>query len=440
MSTLHDRLADLADDAPPGGPVPGLWDRGRRYQRQRRTGTLVIAAAVVLALVGLGSLDWWRARPEPMPANGTPALPQKIWAPSPWLPGTDDAGPLGQLAAVQYASRGSWTGGRDGVVGISATGGTYRFLDLPDAVYPPIAPVALSPDGRHVAYWYSGQTRLSPHSDDGPVVGVAVYDTATGDVARHPVPSDHGLSAEDLAWVDADRVVLGYLHWRGGDADPVNDQSGAGDYSGLLLWDPSSGRPPAPLPGARPEDRDVQYAGGGRVLVEPDGVAVLDADTGRRTSLQLRPVPMLMYTMALDATGARVGWIGGNRNPNDIRSARVRSGALTGAVVPDSAHTFAVEAWLDDQHVAAVQRGRGMDTSVLRSVDLETGDRTDIVRYPLGTYGRSTQLATDLLDVPSVARPEPPRPLSPRAVAGGAALVVLGGIGALLMWRRRVGP
>src|SRR4051794_28700803 len=118
MTTLHDRLADLAEDAPSGGPAPELWDRGRRYQRRRRTGGGVIAVVVALALAALGGLDWWRARPEPMPASGTPALPTKIWMPGKWLPGTDDAGPLGQLAAVQVATRGTWTGDTDGVAGV----------------------------------------------------------------------------------------------------------------------------------------------------------------------------------------------------------------------------------------------------------------------------------------------------------------------------------
>ena len=37
MTTLHDRLADLArDQAPTAPPAPELWVRGRRYHRRRR--------------------------------------------------------------------------------------------------------------------------------------------------------------------------------------------------------------------------------------------------------------------------------------------------------------------------------------------------------------------------------------------------------------------
>ena len=38
MSTLHDRLADLAGEAPHPSADPDLWDRGRRYGRRRRVG------------------------------------------------------------------------------------------------------------------------------------------------------------------------------------------------------------------------------------------------------------------------------------------------------------------------------------------------------------------------------------------------------------------
>jgi hypothetical protein len=105
MTTLHDRLAELADDAPHGGPVPDLWDRAARYHRRRRVGTVVIVAVVLLGLGAIGTLDWSRSRPTPAPANGTAGLPSKVWMPSGWLPGTDDVGPLGQLAALQPATR-----------------------------------------------------------------------------------------------------------------------------------------------------------------------------------------------------------------------------------------------------------------------------------------------------------------------------------------------
>src|ERR1700712_2626240 len=131
MTTLHDRLTDLAQDAPAGPPVPQLWDRGMRYRRRRRLGTCVVLLAAVLALVSLTSLSWVRARHDALPLRSPGALPDQLYAPSPWLP--DTAGhPLGRLAAVIRADRHTWSGASDReLVGVSATSGEYRFLDLP---------------------------------------------------------------------------------------------------------------------------------------------------------------------------------------------------------------------------------------------------------------------------------------------------------------------
>lgn len=437
MTTLHDRLADLADDAPPGGPAPDLWDRGRRYHRQRRAGTAVIAAAVILGLVVLGTLDWWRARPEPMPANGTPALPQKIWMPSPWLPGTDEAGPLGPLAAVQSATRGSWTGDREGVVGISADSGAYRFLDLPDAVFPGFQRVALSPDGRHVAYWYAGQTAKSPNSASGPTVGVAIYDSTTGDVVRHAVPTDHGLSAEDLVWADPDRLVFRYLQYRGGDADDEMAQSSAGDDSGLLAWSLDTGA----VTRLGLSDDVESSTGHGQLLVSGEHMTWLDLDHPERRRELDMPERGLMFIAAADDRGERIAWPAGNRNPSTVAAGRVQGGRVVSSEVPDSGQTFSVRAWLDRHHVAAVQRlSGGIGPSALYSIDVRTGERTEILRYPLDTYGTTTLLASDLIGGPTAERPPPPTPLDPRKVAGGAVLLVLGGLAGLVMWRRRVRP
>jgi hypothetical protein len=38
MTTLHDRLVDLAEVAPEALPAPGLWDRDRDRESQARDG------------------------------------------------------------------------------------------------------------------------------------------------------------------------------------------------------------------------------------------------------------------------------------------------------------------------------------------------------------------------------------------------------------------
>jgi hypothetical protein len=435
MTTLHDRLATLAEDAPPGGPVPDLWERGRRYHRQRRTGTVVMATAVVLGLLALGTLNWWRAQPEPAPANGTPALPQKIWMPSPFLPGTDDAGPLGQLAAVQSAERTGWGGTSSGIVGISATAGEYRFLDLPEASE---NVPALAPDGRHVAYWYTGETRQSPNSDSGPVVGVAVYDTTTGELVRHPVATDHGLWIKSLVWADSARLVFRHMQYMGGDGGDEMLQSAGNQDSGLLVWEPGSGADPVRLSGIDGEVEDS--TGEGQLLVDGgDDMAWVDLDDPGATVRFPRPNVVSVYSMAADTGGSRLAAPLGNRNPNTLSVVRFDADGTSNRQIPDSERTFAAWAWLDEDHVAAVRRvGSGYDASALMRVDVHTGESTEMLRFPPNTYGTQTQVATDLLGAPAAERPAPPQPLDPRVVAVAGITVVLGGLGALLLWRRRV--
>lgn len=443
MTTLHERLADLAEHAPSGAPAPDLWDRGRRAARRQRLGTVAIVAVVILAVVALGTADWLRSRPALAPANGAPALPDRIWAPSRWLPGTDDAGELGQLAAVKFAERGGWTGSDEGVVGISATTGEYRFLDLPDRSSDA---VALAPDGRHVAYWYTGETRQSPNSGSGPVVGVAVYDTTTGDVVHQPVETDHGLWVEDLLWADADRLVFHYLQFRGGDGDDDMAQSSGDNESGLLVWLPGVDEPtPIRVVGGGPEIE--ASTGHGQLLLDNAGPLVWfdldDPDHWRSFGMSSR---MGQHVSAVNDDGTLVASVLGSRSPNSISVARVRHGEPEPAVpVPNTQRTFSVWQWLDRDHVAAVQyagskksaRRLGFERFALFSVDVITGERQAMIRLPHNDVGASTVLATDLLDRPVVTRSEPPHPWDPRAVAAGEVLLLGGGLVALVLWRRR---
>jgi hypothetical protein len=118
----------------------------------------VVLAIAAVALVVLGSATWLRspAAVEPLPADTPGGMPDRLYPASEWLPGTDDAGPLHQIAALVPHARGTWTGMDDGqVVGVSATTGEYRFVDLPGLVSDEFLDQrSLSPDGRYVAYMY----------------------------------------------------------------------------------------------------------------------------------------------------------------------------------------------------------------------------------------------------------------------------------------------
>jgi DNA-directed RNA polymerase specialized sigma24 family protein len=86
MSTLHDRLADLADEAGHADGAPlghDLWVQGRRWQRRRRVGAVAVAGVLAAALIALGGVSWQVGQPEELRPAGSPAgLPDRVWLPS----------------------------------------------------------------------------------------------------------------------------------------------------------------------------------------------------------------------------------------------------------------------------------------------------------------------------------------------------------------------
>lgn len=436
MTTLHDRLADLADDAPPGGPAPDLWDRGRRIARQRRVGTAVIVCAVVLGLVAIGTLDWRRSAPEPAPTNGSVGLPDRVFDPSPWLPTTSRPG---QLVAIDGAERGSWTGMDLTLVGISATTGEYAFLDLPDADGG-TGRAELAPDGRHIAYWLTGETTGTPNSDSGPITGVAVYDTETGEVTRHWISTAHGLSPDFLAWADADTVVYSAGQIVGGDDASGMDQ--ASSWPGAVLaW--SLGSQPRPVPGVDDEWESLEGAAHGRILVSTVDSGSTLVDLAGRSGARRFHLPGAdgsafgLHVVALDASGERVAYVRSNSLP-------MLAGPV-GALRPvpgtrGSRKTYGILDWLDSDTVAVLRSegDLGIGQAGIYRMSVSTGEAHAMVRSV--TEDASWQFATDLLAAPSVHAKQPPSPLDPRKAVGWGALVVLLGGAVLLSWRRSVRP
>ena len=130
---LRERLGALADAAPTTVSTPDLWRRGRRRQ-VRRALAATVAIAAVSTIVGIGGATIARKVESIGPVTSPSErmrLPDRFFSPSPWLKGTDDTGPIGPLVAVTYTVRRSWRSSSNGLVGVSATTGEYRFLDLP---------------------------------------------------------------------------------------------------------------------------------------------------------------------------------------------------------------------------------------------------------------------------------------------------------------------
>lgn len=427
MTTLHDRLADLAEDAPDGGPVPGLWDRGRLLRRRQQIGTAVIVAAVVVLLAGLATVDQRRAAPVPVPADGPVGLPDRAWAPSPWLP---SAARPGRLVAITTTDRGSWTGTRPGVVGISATSGDYAFLDLPDDWQ---RDIELSPDGRDVAYWLTGPTTDTANTMGGaPVTGVAVYETTTGEVTRHWIPTPHGLQPDFLSWADDSTLIYSAGQIIGGDDDSDMDRSSSRSGT-VMTW--SVGGEPTAVPG-HPDGFTLTGAAHGRALLDHRLVDLADPSRTRRVELpESAPSVGGLHFVALGPSG-QLAMIAGNRNPNKV----VAGPAGELRQVPDTQNTWGVVDWLDDQTMVTFQRlgGWRATQSALVRRDLDTGDSEILTR--VRSDGLFWRFATDLLGAPTYHADAPPRPLDPRKAWGGVAAIVVAGLGALVLWRRRVRP
>ena len=197
MDTLHDRLAELAEDAPTGGaPAAELWARGKRAHRLR-AGALA-AALLAVGVVGTGiGVRVADGRDNAAPA---PAAPVDISLPIDYpvgeaLPDLGDA--PGPLAAIWLAP-GVGGGARD-VVGLVAE--TGRFGTLPIEVSPmyyeapaPDAYFALSPDGRRIAY-------------DTPTEELVVRDLVSGESYSPTLENIKTRPGQWYTWVDSTHLV-----------------------------------------------------------------------------------------------------------------------------------------------------------------------------------------------------------------------------------------
>jgi hypothetical protein len=427
MTALHDRLADLAEDAPPGGPMLDLWDRGRRLHRRRLAGTAAIVATAVVVLAVIATVDWQRSAPVPAPAGGPVGLPDQLWSPSPWLPSNDRPG---RLVAVAAAERGSWTGGRRALVGVSATTGEYAFLDLPDDAGVEDGHSQLAPDGRHVAYWLTGDTTGAPAGEEDPIAGVAVYDLETGRVTRHWISTAHGLMPDELAWADADTVVFQA-------GQRIDENSGwTGRMSSWRL-----GEEPQPIAGLA-QGASLLGAAYGRILVddwsesgEEQHLLVKVESPADRRDVDLPSVGARtgsLHFVALGESGRRMALIRGSSSPE-----AVYAGPLDRlAEVPRTSRTLGVVDWVDSDTIVTLQQGTSPDweRTSLRRVEVSTGASRELVVLSNGLW----QVATDLLDAPSVDAERPPAPMDPRVVLGLALATVLAAGGGLVVWRRRV--
>ena len=236
MDTLHDRLAELADDAPTGGaPAAELWARGKRAHRLRAAGlaaTLLVVGAVGTG-IGVRLADGDDNRSGPAPA-GTVGIALPIEYPvGEELPDLGDTpGPLAAIWLVPRAGRGA-----PEAVGLVAETGTFGTLPIDVSnnsdADPYVGAPELSPDGRMIAY-----TSRSPRRADRPRSG------ERREVLAHCSEFE---TRDGFTWVDATHLVG---HVAGGtDGDGWVWQPGtapklvnAVTYAGFPYHGPHAGR------------------------------------------------------------------------------------------------------------------------------------------------------------------------------------------------------
>lgn len=451
MSTLHDRLARLADEADDASPPPpDLWARGRRYGRRRTAGAVALVLAGLVAL-GTGVAALAPVGPEPVqPAQERAALrlPDRLHHPDPWTPGTDETGPIGPLVAVLGAERTSWSGSRSGVAAVGADG-TYAFLDLAgrvgDGADGPESEMALSADGRHLAYWYAdaGDPRTEVDATEV-ATGVAVLDTVTGETVRRPAEdAPLGLDPQPLLWTGD---VL-WVSWWPYDEIGANgaDASASSVLQEVVAWDVASGE-------------QTSHAGRGivtRVLgatswadrfVTVRQRAVTLVDAAGRTEVVGRVTDRVDGPPQVDPSGTRVAFLADTDPAGEASDAAepVLVGRLPDRPGDEIALTAVpgepvdrVLGWRSDREVVTLRytpRGARYE-----SVDVGSGERTLLLTPPAEPWSPTAQIAADALAAPSYDAPAPPGRVDPRALlAGGLALAVLTALVGLVLGRRRV--
>ncbi|WP_210652075.1 hypothetical protein [Nocardioides sp. SYSU D00065] len=439
-----DRDAGAVVEATVAPPAGDLWTRGERWRRRRRRGSVAAAALGAVLLASLSVLWWQRAAPvAPVVSPGSrPTLPDRVYDVSPWLP---VGMPREPVVAARLAERRTWTGSVPAIAVITGSG-RYLHLGAPDLAGQ--GAVALSSDGRRLAYWRGGTPNGSPRTSQGrstPVTGVTVIDLVTGGVDSQHFSTEHGLSPDALLWADQDTLLLAYGQWRAGDdGDPLLHGSAAGGPA--LRWDVGGSQGPIEL--SRVPLDGFSESAEGRLLV---GRRLHNLATG-----DVERLPVRSGSGAVGSTGSSaflrpdgvLAQLGGRGRPdavpNVVTVSDLDAPAAGQRVVPGVAEAWQVLGWRGGDLLVTHRRSGSRDLPEtqpwqLLAVDTTTGESSVVLRGADSLLGWSW--AEDLLgNAPVVDAVEPPDPLDPRSVVALATAIVTGTVAGVVIWRRRARP
>lgn len=248
---LRDELHRIAESAPEAYVPADTFARGRRAHRRSVVIAIGAISAAIAVIAGSLALAPTRDSAEIDPARGDVglAVPDTLYGVPTWLAESEDgrythADDLEQdlsigVGAIAYVQSAEDSNTAVPVV-VDADDGDYHPLDLPDFIgLDPYwengydednghHPVALSPDGRHLA-WAWGRGRSAP--EEGPVPsGVRVADLTTGNITQWGLGTlscptttceDRGVYVTDLEWSDGGKKLL----WGGSRMDRWDDES-----------------------------------------------------------------------------------------------------------------------------------------------------------------------------------------------------------------------
>lgn len=443
MNELSSALRDLAGEVVPPNPADpaSLWRQGRTRVRRRRVAA-VAAVAALAAVVGAGTFAVAPVEIVPAGTQQVLGVPKNVWPAHAWYPGTHDR-PPGVLAVMGGLGRDGGTG----LFGVTAGTGEYRLLDLPGrADLGPSESAALSPDGRHVAYWLTGEPSGEPYPEEGSdlPVGIGVYNTVDGTVERFVAETEHGISADGLVWFDRDTLLLTYGQ---------RTSATAADRITTYTWqpdlDPVTGRFAEPT-AIRPDlpllfrDQVPNQAGGLMVVLGSRNVGVLNMDgtMSREGLVRLpRPTPDETYdaaSVARDRVVVRVVQSDGEEvwktGEVDADGEVARLDPITGVGAQQ------LVGWLADDRLLTLGRN-GNTYADLYEVDLAPRGLVSMLGTAEGgEWAPGLSFATDLLRLPLVDGIRPPQ-VDPRwrwaGIAAGGVLLL--GLASTVVLRRRRG-
>lgn len=448
---LRDELDRIAAAAPVADVPADTWARAQRAKRRDRVATLAAVAAAVAIPAGLvAGLPLSAAPPVASgSADARDGVPGHVWSVPERLTGQRPDGSWSSdrvetdlaigRGAVAYAT----PGGLPVVVG--ARDGAYHLLDLPGFLGGSVLArgtavgLALSPDGRRLAYAWSGPV---PHSDATPMPsGIRIVDLGSGRVRTIRLAGGRGVAVEAIGWSPGST----WLVWRGrvttywtatssasrgsatgrvgprattseevpdGRGEPVVSIADDGtvtllDEQRATAWDGRAlgrhrwtGPAPVSAAAASPSGRRVVVG----AIAGADGVASLDTATGQ---LSRHRYPADLYPEG--AASRPLGWL----------DERLLVALVTPVDTADAAAPQLV--------VTTPQRGRASTYRIVGRTDVAVPD--------------SLTVAVDLMTLtrPTVERPEPRWPWSDerKVVVGAlAALGLLGGVLGARRWRR----